>query len=174
MRKIIFIFLIVAIASVGKGQTNHRIHYTTTIGTGISMSEPSYTPFTWQVTGNYRLSERFSAGIGTGLSFYEETLIPVFADLRFRLSRPHKFTPYLQGSIGYAFAPSAKANGGYYLHPSIGVEYAIHQKVKLLLGIGYEIQNLERLKEYENGNYQIEFSEKLNHNTVSIKLGCIF
>lgn len=69
MKKIILILLSVLIASAMKGQISNRFTYITTIGTGIPMNEPSSTPFTWQVSGHYKLTERFSAGIGTGLSF---------------------------------------------------------------------------------------------------------
>ena len=77
MKKIILILLSVLIASAMKGQISNRFTYITTIGTGIPMNEPSSTPFTWQVSGHYKLTERFSAGIGTGLSFYEKALIPM-------------------------------------------------------------------------------------------------
>lgn len=54
------------------------------------------------------------------------------------------------------------------------MQCAIHDKIKLLLGIGYEIQNLERLKKYESSEYTAEFLEKLSHNSISIKLGILF
>ena len=108
------------------------------------------------------------------MSFYEKALIPVFADIRYQLTVPGKWIPYLQCSIGYSFAPDKHTNGGYFFNPSAGMQYAIHGKVKLLLGIGYEIQNLECLKKYENNNYTVEFHEKLHHNSISVKLGILF
>ena len=174
MKKIILILLSVLIASAMKGQISNRFTYITTIGTGIPMNEPSSTPFTWQVSGHYKLTERFSAGIGTGLSFYEKALIPVFADIRYQLAAAQRWVPYLQCSMGYSFAPDKDVNGGYFFNSTIGIQYAIHDKTKLLLGIGYEIQNLERLKKHESNEYATEFQEKLHHNSISIKLGILF
>lgn len=171
MKKIIFILLLFLANPIVKGQIADRFTYMTTIGTGISMDTPSITPFAWQVAGHYKLSERFSAGIGTGLSVYEKALIPLFADARFQLTKPRRFVPYLQCGIGYAFAPGEDANGGFFFHPSVGVQYKTRGKTTLLLSIGYEIQNLERLKKYENSHYAAEFREKLHHNLISIKLG---
>ena len=173
MKKIIFTFSLLLATHVAKGQTADRFTCLTTIGTGIPLNSPSSIPFCWHVAGHYKLSERLSAGIGTGLSVYEKALIPLFADARFQLTKQGRFIPYLQCGIGYAFAPGRNANGGFFFHPSAGIQYKIKGKMKLLLGIGYEIQHLERLKKYENGYYTAEFREKLQHNSISIKLGVI-
>ena len=174
MKKTILIFISILLVSTAHGQISDRLTYITTLGTGIPINEPSSTPFTWQIAGHYKVTERFSAGIGTGLSFYEKALIPVFTDIRYQLTVPGKWIPYLQCSIGYSFAPDKHTNGGYFFNPSAGMQYALHGKVRLLLGIGYEIQNLERLKKYENNNYTAEFHEKLHHNSISVKLGILF
>ena len=106
--------------------------------------------------------------------FYEKALIPVFADIGYQLAAAKRWVPYLQCSMGYSFAPEKDVNGGYFFNSTIGIQYAIHDKTKLLLGIGYEIQNLERLKKHESNEYATEFQEKLHHNSISIKLGILF
>lgn len=65
--KKIFLTLVVLFAVVAgvKAQDSDRFSFATTIGTGIAMSTPSSTPFTWQVLGYYNFNQRFSAGIGT-------------------------------------------------------------------------------------------------------------
>jgi hypothetical protein len=158
-----------------KGQTpEYQYTYTATIGTGISMNQPAYTPLTVQFLGHYPVSKRFSAGIGTGLSFYEQMLIPVFSDAKFAITSPRKFTPFVECGIGYAFAPTNKAHGGFFLHPSIGVQYALTAKIKLQFAAGYELQNLKRLKAYSNDYLTVEFAEKLAHQTISIRVGVLF
>lgn len=92
----------------------------------------------------------------------------------FRVIRPHTWTPYLDCSVGYAFAPDKKANGGFYINPAIGVQYIFSKKIKLLFAVGYELQKMERLKEYANDNLVVQFCEKLNHHTLSVKTGIIF
>ena len=183
MKKTIFVFgFLFALCAAqvfapfcANGQTAERnFSYAAAIGTGISMSEPSHTPFTVQVLGHYRISERFSAGVGSGLSFYEMMLIPLFADAKFDLTRPRKFTPYVNCAGGYAFAPNKNANGGVFLNPSLGVQYALPNKLKLQLSAGYELQNLERLKETENVYFASSFAEQLNHHLLTIKVGIVF
>ena len=157
-----------------KGQTAERFSYAATVGTGIAMNQPSFTPFTVQLLGYYSISERLSAGIGTGLSFYEMMLIPLFADAKFALTKARKFTPFVECGGGYAFATGANANGGLFFNPSVGVQYALTDKMKLQFSVGYELQKLERLKEYANNYVTTGFAEKLSHNSISIRVGVLF
>ena len=174
MKKIITAFALMFVVFCTKGQSSERFIYAATIGTGFPMNEPAYTPFTVHVLGYYRISERFSAGGGTGLSFYEMTLIPVFADAKFALTQTRKFVPYVECGIGYAFAPNGNANGGFYLYPSLGVQYALSGKMKLQLAAGYELQQAERLKKHTNDYLTAHFAEKLIHHTLCVKIGVVF
>ena len=110
----------------------------------------------------------------TGLSIYEKALIPLFADAKFLIIKPRKFTPYIECGVGYSFAPDKNANGGFYLNPSAGVEYSICKSKKLFLALGYESQKIERLKTQKQSLFTAEFAEKLSHNAISIKIGFIF
>jgi len=172
MKKIIIVFAISFVTFCVTGQTPFT--YATTIGTGIAMDEPSATPFTWQVLGYYNISQRFSAGVGTGFSYYEMTLIPVFAGAKLTITQPRRFTPFVECAGGYAFAPNKNTNGGTYFNPSIGLQYALPNKMKLQLAIGYELQNAERLKESINEYFTVGFAEKLSYQTVSVKVGILF
>ena len=69
MKKTILIFISILLVSTAHGQISDSITYITTLGSGITINEPSTTPFTWQIAGHYKVTERFSAVIGTGLSF---------------------------------------------------------------------------------------------------------
>lgn len=174
MKKIIL--LIIASCTVAMATAQKREHFTfaTSVGTGIDMSEPAATPFTWQVLGYYAINKRFSIGIGTGLSIYEKALIPLFADVKFKIIKPRKFTPYIECGVGYSFTPDKNANGGFYLNPSAGVEYSVYGDKKLFLSLGYESQKLERLKTQKQSLFTAEFAEKLSHNAISIKIGFMF
>ena len=174
MKKIILTLIVLIAATTSYAQLPERFTLSTSIGTGIPMSSPASTPFSWQVSGHYEINKRFSAGIGTGISFYEEALIPLFADAKFAITKPRKFTPFLECGIGYSFAPGKNVNGGFYLNPAIGIHYKILNDMKLFIAVGYELQELERLKKYENSLLITEFAERLNHSSISIKLGWIF
>lgn len=176
MKRTIFIILLSSVIISAKAQNTfkEKISFATTVGTGLSMSEPSVTPFTWQVLGYYNLTDRWSMGAGTGLSFYEKMLIPVYGDIRFQIGRERKFTPYAELAIGYSFAPTSNTNGGSFINPSIGIQYPLKNKMKLQLAIGYELQDLERLKTHTDAYFSKEFAEKLNHHSLSAKIGLIF
>jgi hypothetical protein len=177
MRSFIFIILFGFTAIAINAQNENKkckYSFASTIGTAIPATTPSSTPFTWQVLGYYNLTERWAAGVGTGLSFYEKALIPLFGDVKFQIGRTRKFTPYTELGIGYSFAPENDANGGSFINPSFGIRYALKNDMKIQFAVGYELQELERLKEQTDDYYIKEFSEKLTHHSVSLKLGVIF
>lgn len=173
MRNIILVILFLC-GSIAHAQEVKRISLTTIIGTGLDMSKPSYTPFIGQIIGNYNFNERFSVGVGTGVSIYEKPLIPIFTDARIYVCKPRRFTPFIKCGAGYGFAVSDNANGGIYINPAIGISCVVHKGMKLLVQMGYDIQKLERLKGYENDIIYAEFVEKLNHNIISLKIGVEF
>lgn len=174
MKKTIFTLLIYFVCLSTQAQKNDRLTFSIAIGTGIDLTQPASTPFTWQITGNYKLHPRFSFGIGTGLSFTQKMLIPLFANLKFDLTKPAKFTPFIAGDAGYGFAPSPNASGGLYFHPSLGLGYTIYPDHLLFMAIGYEIQKLERTKTVRNSFFTTEYIEKLNHHWISIRIGFAF
>lgn len=174
MKKSLFLGICVCMALQAAGQWKERLSFATTVGTGITLSRPSVTPFTWQVVGYYSPGKRFSTGVGTGISVYEKTLLPLFAAAKFTLLKDRKFVPYAECSAGYAFVPNKNASGGLYLNPSLGVQYALRGNKKILIAIGYEYQKLERLKSYENRLFRAEFAEELRHSSVSLKAGFLF
>ena len=102
MKKFIFIFALLSFITVcADGQTDsRRLSYTTYIGTGFSMNQPSYTPFNWQIVSHYHISQRFAIGAGSGLSVYEKLLIPLYASAQFYITKPRRLTPYLECHIG--------------------------------------------------------------------------
>lgn len=177
MRHLFFIVFLCCITGIAKAQAifdRGKLSFATTVGTGLSINTPSSTPFTWQLLGYYNLSERWAVGAGTGVSFHEKMLIPLYGDIRFKIGRTRKFTPYAEWGMGYSFAPQDDANGGFFMNPSLGIRYALKNKIKLRLAIGYELQELERLKTHTDDYFVKEFVEELKHHMISVKLGLEF
>jgi hypothetical protein len=172
------IFMIVmSIAAIGAKAQNifgEKISFATTVGTGISASTPSPTPFTWQITGYYSLSDRWSVGAGTGLFFYEKMLVPIYGDVRFQIGRERKFTPFVEFATGYSFAPADDACGGVFVNPSIGIRYPLKNKMALQLSAGYEWLDLKRLKKQTDNYFHKEFEERLRSQIISLKIGLRF
>lgn len=176
MKKSTFIFILLSfIAIYADGQTVHKhFSYTASIGTGVSMSQPSCTPFIGQVIAHYHINQRFTIGAGSGLSVYEKVLVPLYANVQFFITQPRKLTPYLECNIGGSFAAAKEANGGFYLSPSIGTQLKLTQKLKMNFALGCEIQKLERLKEHTDEYFHTKFKEKLSHHTITFKVGLTY
>lgn len=174
MKKVFLIFATLLISLVAHTQETKRFTFATAISTGIPLTTPGSTPFSWQILGYYTLSRHFSIGPGTGLSFYQKILIPLFADVKFIITRPSKYTPFLECGVGYSFAPDKKANGGFYIHPSVGLQYSLPHAKKIFIAAGYELQKYERLKTYKASFATTEFVEALNHSLITLKIGFIF
>lgn len=166
------LFLIVIHAD---GQTDSKhFSYTTYIGTGLSMSQPSQTPFNWQIIAHYHIGQRFTIGAGSGLSIYEKALIPLYANAQFFMTRPKKLTPYLECNIGGSLAAAKETNGGFYLSPSVGAQVKLTQKLKMNIALSYEIQQLETLKQRTDEYFHTEFKEELSHHSITLKVGLTY
>jgi hypothetical protein len=109
-------------------------------------------------------------GLAGAPLFYEKMLIPVYGDVRFQIGRERKITPYVEIAAGYSFAPSGNANGGFFMNPSIGIQYPLKNKIKLQLAVGYELQELERLKKHIDNYFLKEFEEQLSPRSISISI----
>lgn len=174
MKKSLVLAICICAVLQVSAQWKERLSFATTAGTGIALSRPSFTPFTWQVVGYYSLGKQFSMGAGTGVSVYEKTLLPLFAAVKFTLLKERKFSPYAECNAGYAFAPDKNTNGGFCLSPAVGVQYALRGNKKIVIAVGYEYQKLQRLKSYENQLFRAEFTEELRHSSLSLKAGFLF
>lgn len=176
MKRIIFIAILTLLVFAATGQTEKKhFSYAVTLGTGITFGTPSTIPFGLQGISYYPLGKRFSVGAGTGLSVYDKVvLIPLLGDLRFDLTRPRKFTPYVECAAGYAFALSNGANGGFCFNPSVGMKFTLLKKVRMLMAVGYESQSLKRCKDYSDSLFLYEYEEQLNRHSAMVRLGVVF
>lgn len=172
-RSFSIIILFFALLTIN-AQQEKSISLVSDISISKAISVPSYTPFEWHAAGLYNLNDHLALGAGTGLAFYEKTLVPVYGDIKYVFSRRHSLMPYVEYQIGYGLNFASKSNGGLYMNPSFGIQHSINNKMALTFSVGYEIQNLERLKTYENEFYESEFAEKLNHSSISFRIGLVF
>lgn len=168
------LLLLCTFTALQAGAHKPRFSGSVVVGTAIALDDPAVTPFTLRGAGHYNIAPRWQAGVGAGISCYEKTLIPVFGSIRFLLTRPRRFTPWLSIAAGYAFAPAKDSNGGFYANPSVGIQYAVRGRWKLLLGIGWEKQHLERLKAHTGSCFGAAYAERLRHNSLAINLGVLF
>ena len=90
------------------------------------------------------------------------------------MTRPKKLTPYLECNIGGPLAAAKETNGGFYLSPSAGAQVKLTQKLKMNIALGYEIQQLERLKQRTDEYFHTEFNEELSHHSITLKVGLTY
>jgi hypothetical protein len=169
MKKILFITFLLFVATAF-AQKADKFSLSSSVGTGICMNVPSHTPLECHVTASYHLSNHLSAGIGIGASLYEKMLIPVYATVKYDLSKCKFLTPFASCSIGYGFTPAGDANGGFYLSPSMGVAYRL-KRSNVFLSIGYEFQKMQRRKSQCQNLFDVEFVEHLSHHLMAIQIG---
>jgi hypothetical protein len=113
------------------------------LGTGLRYYYDTYT-YAWRPTSDY--SKIIIPAVEVAQSkkaIYSETaLIPVFADLRATISK-NKVSPYLSLGVGYSF--DAKNNFekiGFYLNTTLGISLKVSKNSAMLIGIGYEMQQM--------------------------------
>ncbi len=146
---------------------------------------PSFT----NVTG-IRLGTNVLAGIGIGFEYYEWSVMPVFADVKY-ISKRERTKPFLSMKLGYAF-PLGKSSqiqddyyngevteyyGGLQLNPEAGLMIPISGGTSsLVLSMGYHFQQLSyKYNKYSWWGY--EYNNTIVHtdyNRISFRLGYKF
>lgn len=99
---------------------------------------------------SHKITPTFSVGMGTGLRFYfssEYLLLPLFTDFRIKFPKlklfDSKVIPYAGVSAGVSFGFfSGSSLAGLLFNPIIGGYYDLSSKIKLNIGIGYDLQGL--------------------------------
>lgn len=102
-----------------------------------------------KVISRYQVSSKFSAGLGTGFTYYNDPLsvLPVFIDLKYELMRP-SLTPFIFLNTGYNISILTDTHtridnhrGGWMLNPGIGLEFNAEHGLGWHLSVGYNIDH---------------------------------
>jgi len=150
-------------------------------------------PFSFTSSLNYRILDRLYVGAGLGAEFFDESYMPVFAQLHYKF-RDTKFTPFFNIQAGYEIAledgnrqhysdiyyssssmyypypntnEKLNAEGGFLINPSIGFERFTSDNFGWFFSFGYRHHQL---------NYSGDKGYKLetNFSRLSLKIGFIF
>lgn len=149
------------------------VSYTATLGAGIAADGRAST-FALRAAAHYNLTERWAAGVGTGVLVYEKVLVPLFADVRYMIGRERLLTPFAEAAVGYSVTLSTDAHGGVVVNPSVGVQWRASGGVRLLLSVGWETQRFERLISRTDTYSHKEFAERLTRGAATLSLGVAF
>jgi hypothetical protein len=153
-------------------------------------------PFVFNYSVNYKATEKFNVGLGTGIEFLKETHMPVFANFQYRFRNAH-FTPALFLKAGYQIpiedtrtsyrdlvpdgyitspnwpddlyysVESLSAKGGVLVNPGVGFTSMFSRSFGISCVLGYRYS---RLRYEADNSYKID----IDYNRLSVMLGIIF
>jgi hypothetical protein len=177
-----------------KSLSNSKLFYRTELGVLVGNSDNSQSaPFSISASANYLLFSKFSAGLGFGVEFFNETYMPVFANFEYRLKESSS-SPYAFLKIGYqvpleesnaiyydvypiwsSFAPwpgeyaqeGFDTKGGILINPGLAYQQMFSQGFGMSFAVGYQFHRLN----YAGEN---DYSLDIDYNRLSIKVGIIF
>ena len=151
-----------------------RLRYQTEVAVGFPLPESHGTSIRLCQKVMYGLNPRLMCGVGAGISRYDKTLVPLFADLQWNVARPRQFTPFVETRVGYSFAPSPSATGGSNIGLGIGTSFCLSDAHRIYASVGYEYQHFCQLKTFESAVVRSRFVEKIGHNALSATVGFQF
>lgn len=108
---------------------------------------PETTSVGFRVATGYRLGPKFSAGIGTGFTFYHDplSLVPLFLTGSYRLS-DGDLSPFISLKLGYSISVLSDTDtyveghrGGVMLNPAIGVWIPTKYTFRMKVTAGYQL-----------------------------------
>lgn len=136
----------------------------------------------------WQINKKLFTGIGIGFEYYDWSVMPVFADVKYMLGSD-SFIPFGSFKIGYAF-PISKPNeqyddyntnatkyfGGIQVSPEAGFRILLSDRSSLMLSIGYHFQQLSyrQLNYYWWNNTSNESTIHTDFNRISFRAGFLF
>lgn len=152
-------------------------------------------PFTMMNVNNWQFANGLAAGIGVGVHFFNETYLPVVADVRYFLRKQGPL-PFVSLQAGYSIPiggeykqtyyyaydavginesyrisnPTQKdvsARGGFLINPSIGFQTQVSENLALTFSAGYSYLRHRFGKEE---TYKMD----VDYNRLSLKIGLQF
>ena len=155
-------------------------------------SNEQVAPALFSASFNRQVYKTISAGIGSGMEFYDQTtFIPLYANIEYRF-RDTRFSPFVFLKTGYLFDTGGTVTtGGYYpemydlwpgpgyetmeltphggfmINPGIGMNILVSNNFGFYLGFGYRYHKIG----FDGDN---DYSLTYNYNRLSIDIGIIF
>lgn len=176
----------VLVAQVKQESTTKKsFTFQTIVQTGL-LAGGSAESFTLQTVNGFRYSKLF-AGIGTGLDFYMQRSIPLFADVRYDFSTKRKtFFLYSDAGVNFAWTKNKQQQNivdqspGLFTDAGIGLKIATKKQDAFIISAGYSHKQLkETQKGFSWWGWPAESPEtyyRYNYkfNRIAVKLGFVF
>jgi len=136
--------------------------------------------FSAQMVNGYKINSRFYPGIGIGIEFYEQTVVPLFADISCHLGR-NVLSPYIRGSIGYSvpvedppetWGVSTNNHGGYMYAVGLGTLIRLNGQNSLSLSLAYRFQSLKSVITQDWSEEVLNLNKQ--YNRIAFRIGFVF
>lgn len=141
--------------------------------------------------GGYRINEKYSVGIGTGLHYYQldqnglfadNSFVPIYAYGRMYLTKSEKIKPFIGLAVGYSLPLTERFNfnqheftGGLMFQPEIGLHFAGRRKSSFYISIGQSFQNTSGSFQQTDSFFNPVFIDyKKWHSNTMLKFGIEF
>lgn len=136
--------------------------------------------FSTQMVNGYKINSRFYTGLGIGIEFYEQAVVPLFADMSYHFGR-NVLSPFIRGSLGYSLSVedppetwgvSANNNGGYMYAAGLGTLIRLNGQNSLSLSLIYRFQSLKSVITQDWTDEVLNLNKQ--YNRIALRIGFVF
>ena len=132
------------------------------------------------MVNGYKINNRMYPGIGTGLEFFDQAFMPMYADFSYYILN-RSLSPYIRGSFGYTipledpreeWGTHLDNQGGYMYALGVGTSIRISQNNALSISVIYRFQNLRSIQTQDWTTEKITLDTQ--YNRIAIRVGFLF
>jgi hypothetical protein len=136
--------------------------------------------FSIQMVNGYKFGRRYYPGIGTGIEFYDQAYVPLYADFKYFLS-DHRVSPFLRGNLGYSipledppeqWGSRTVNHGGILYSAGVGTSIRTGSSSALVISLDYRFQSLRSVYTADWNDEVLNLEKQ--YNRVSLRIGFIF
>ncbi len=133
-----------------------------------------------QMVNGYRFGSRYFPGIGTGIEFFNHTVVPVFADFTYRLDRD-RVSPMFRAGFGYSISVEDPPDqwgartdyrGGCMGAAGIGTTIRTGISSALAISLVYRYQSIKSVYTEDWNDTELELEQ--HYYRIALRIGFIF
>lgn len=136
--------------------------------------------FSAQMINGYKINSRLYPGFGIGIEFYEQAVVPLFADLSYHFGR-NVLSPFVRGSIGYSvpvedppetWGVHTNNTGGYMYVLGLGTFVRLNGHNALSISLVYRFQSLKSVISQDWTDEVMNLEKQ--YNRFAFRIGFVF
>lgn len=136
--------------------------------------------FSAQMVNGYKINSRFYPGFGIGIEFYEQAVVPLFADISYHFGR-NVLSPFIRGSMGYSIPVEdppetwgviTNNNGGYMYALGFGTFVRLNSHNSLSISLVYRFQSLKSVITQDWTDEVLNLNRQ--YNRIAFRIGFVF